>query len=374
MWGFISAQLALSHPVMEFDFAGPDFWILGGGTSKEEYELVPIGKRNDTVKTWAAQAETARTKFLHGYAGDSSGWKAPQWASLDGMLSPQVDKAPWLAAWHGLMRAMIASENICGDMSGQESRLSMLFHSYARQEERTMPRLRFEQLMRETGHGRLLVAEYVKKFQEAVDRKVAAAVKKALAAREKLEAAAAAAAAKAEGGASQGEGGGARGGRRQGSIKAQGSMKALASIKGEQSLSSLPSRKQVAGLPPPAPSAERSMREIASMSKEASVRASMRGLAAEASAPAVLGNAAAPPAPQAEPSKLSPLELLGKAGLQQAEELNYSEFVDVFMLQLNPPKPRMAVAFPWMSLGAATSKFAAAEAELNDLLSAGAAN
>lgn len=332
MMGLISAQMALGNPVMEFDYAGADFWILGGASSAAEYREVPVGKRNDIVKAWAAQAETARTKMLYGFFERSKGTPAaPDWASLDSLAGPQVDKAPWLAAWHAMVRYLMSFEHSCSDLIGYKSRLHSLFCGYAHQETRTISAARFQQMLREAcGYPKHVVQAYADEFKSVVDKALAAARKKVgdklrAEAEKELEAERAEQAAQAAAKAEQEEA--AQAGRHR---RSSGTLSSQSSSVGKQG----PPK----GLPPrptgrPSGLVGEAHKDGSSLpSKEAS-------------------SSGAPKAPSSrkltsQRSMFLPgVELLSKEEIERVSQLAYPEVATIIMLPLDAPEPSPTLSF-----------------------------
>eukprot|EP00879_Flechtneria_rotunda_P023400 GHRR01024752.1.p1 GENE.GHRR01024752.1~~GHRR01024752.1.p1 ORF type:complete len:705 (+),score=359.40 GHRR01024752.1:417-2531(+) len=104
MWGMLTA--VSFTPFLEFDFLGADAWGAVGKTDKKVAALQPGDKLEMRAKQ-AARLDAIRAKQLYPYSPDGSSYKRQPWANYHTLMSPQLGKSPWLAAWDRLMRVLL---------------------------------------------------------------------------------------------------------------------------------------------------------------------------------------------------------------------------------------------------------------------------
>ncbi len=84
-----------------------------------------------TTTVQAARLEVVRSCQLYPYSCDNSAWPRPAWASYSALMSPQLAKQPWVAAWDRLLRVLLRLELRSGGITLHSSALREAFDAAA---------------------------------------------------------------------------------------------------------------------------------------------------------------------------------------------------------------------------------------------------
>ncbi|KAG1666022.1 hypothetical protein FOA52_010932 [Chlamydomonas sp. UWO 241] len=150
MWGSFTVEN--NCPFLEFDFIGPDGYLLGGKTA-EEFDAMGKGEKNELITRIAKRMELSRNKALFGYGKDAALWEArPSWQSNAELFRAQQNKPPWKSGWDRLGRILFRQDLSSGDIDG-DCALEDIFDEHA-DDENEMSIDAFEALLKDCGYTR----------------------------------------------------------------------------------------------------------------------------------------------------------------------------------------------------------------------------